>query len=363
MFKFRRLQSWLPTGGLSTYFLPTNDVRHHARRLMPRKFEGLEATMLLFCGGYGLLVSVLILQVALQPMLLSLALLALGLLRWYRPARSKLQWSVDALFAVVILAGLFSDSRTGGGAGPYLFLILLLAMTFPLLMEASNAILFTGLLLTVYFAFGRGAAWSVSPTLFALRGVLVVGMCLMSARFGMVLRQAEDSVEQMRCDLESGAYNEHGWLHYGQRALGRCWQQDKPLSLAYLSMPPDWTHQITEAKGFVSPHPQELRQLRAQALSEIANSLTMVLPSDSIVGRDSNGDWVLVMPSYNNKEALQRLERSLGRPLQISFGPHQDEMFVSCIPCVVQAQERESLQDLHARAADIWNRGVLSGAV
>jgi hypothetical protein len=363
MFKFRHLQSWLPTGGLSTQFPHTNDLRHHAQRLMPRKFEGLEAAMLLFCGSYGFLVSVLILQAALQPMLLSFALVALGLLRWRRPARSKLQWSVDALFAVVILAGLFSDSRTGGGAGPYLFLVLLLAVTFPLLMEASNAILFTGLLLTVYFAFGRGAAWSVPPTLFALRGVLVAGMCLLSARFGMVLRRAEDSVEQMRCDLESGAYNEHGWLHYGHRALRECIAQAKPLSLVYLSMPPDWTRQIIETKRMFNVNPQALRQLRAQALSEIAQNITMALSSRCIVGRDANGDWVLLMPGYTSKLALQRLEMNFGRPLQINFGPRSDEMFVSFMPCVVQVEVQENLQDTHTRAADIWNRGVHSGAI
>jgi hypothetical protein len=363
MFNFRLIQSWLPTGGLSAHLPFANAVGQHALRLMPRKFEGLEAAMLLFCGGYGSLVAVLLLKSALLPLLLSLSLMALGAMRWHRPARSKLQWSVDALLVVIVVAALFSDSRTGGGAGPYLFLVLLFAMTFPLLMDTTPAILFTALLLAVYFAFGHSTAWSVSPVLFVLRGVLVAGMCLLSVSFGRVLRQSEDTVEQMRRDIESGAYNEHGWQHHGKRALQQCWLQGKPLSLVYLSMPPDWTHQIIEAKGFVSPHPHELRQLRAQGLSEIAQSLTMALPSNCLVGRDANGDWVLVMPGMSSKEVLLHLERRFGRPLQINFGPHKNEMFVSIMPCVVQAKEQESLPDLHFRAADIWSRGVHSGAV
>ncbi len=319
--------------------------------------------MLLFCGGYGALVAVLLLQAAIWPLLLCLGLMALGALRWRYPVRSKLQWSIDALFAVVVVTALFADPRTGAGAGPYLFLVLLFAITFPLLMESSTAVLFSALLLTVYFSMGRSANWPVPPILFALRGVLIAGMCALSTSFGLVLRRSEQTVEQLRSDLDSGAYNEHGWLRYGEPLLKHCRLQGKPISMAYLSMPPDWSAQITEAKGFVSPHPQELRILRAQALQEIAQRLTLMLPVNCLVARDANGDWMLLLPGMNNKEALQRLERGFGRPLQIDFGPRQDEMFVSFMPCVVQALEGESLPDMHARAADIWHRGVLTGAV
>jgi GGDEF domain-containing protein len=363
MLKFSSIQSWLPTGGLSTHFAHTDAPRQHLRGLMPRKFDGLESAMLLFCGSYGALVALLLLQAALLPLLMCLALMCLGLLRWRWPARSKLQWAMDAVLAVGIMAVLFTDSRTGGGSGPYLFLILLFAVTFPLLMEASNVVLFASMLLVVYFTFGRSAAWGVPSMLFALRGLLIAGLCFLSARFGVVLRRSEAGAEQMRRDLDSGAFNEHGWLHYGQKALRQCRLQNKPLSLAYLSMPPDWAQQIVEAKGFVSPHPQQLRQLRMQALGEIAQSLMLALPSDCLVGRDTGGDWLLIMPGMSNKEALQRLEQRFGRPFQINFGPRSDEMFVSFAPCVVQVQEGEGLQDLHARAADIWSRGVLSGAV
>jgi hypothetical protein len=363
MLNFRFIQSWLPTGGLETHSPHPFASLDHAQRLMPRRFERLEATMLLFCGGYGALVAALLLKAALWPLLLCLGLMALGALRWRYPARSKLQWSLDALLAVIAIAALFADSRTGAGAGPYLFMVLLFAITFPLLMESSTAILFGALLLTVYFSMGRSATWPVQPTLFALRGVLVAGLCALSTSFGLVLRRNEQTVEHLRRDLDSSAYNEHGWLRYGEPLLKRCWLQGKPISMAYLNMPPDWCAQITEAKGFVNPHPQELRRLRAQALQEIAQRLTLVLPVNCLVARDANGDWMLLLPGMDNKEALQRLERSFGRPLQVDFGPRQDEMFVSFVPCVVQALEGESLGDMHARAADIWNRGVLSGAV
>jgi uncharacterized membrane protein len=330
---------------------------------MPRKFENLESTMLLFSGGYGVLVAILLLQFALWPLLLSLVLMAMGVYRRRKPARSKRQWLIDAWMTILIVAALFADSSTGGGAGPYLFLILLLAMCFPMLMETKSMLLFAALLLTVYFAFGSGSAWKVSPMLFALRGVLIAGFCLLAARFGKVLRQSEDSVELLRRDVESGAYNEHGWLRYGTQALRSCRAGGQALSLSFMSMPHDWTDQIMQARRFVSARPQELRKLRAKALSEMTQQLMANLPSNSLVGRDARGNWVLVMPGFSSQECLKYLDRQFGRPMQINFGPRIDEMFVAFTACVVQAQDHETLHDLHARAEDIWNRGVQSGAV
>ncbi len=363
MFKFLRIQSWLPTGGFAQGKYVLKSSPQYTHPLIPRKFQGLEASMLLFCGGYGVLVAALLLQAAVLPTLLSLSLVVLGMVRLRYPVRSKLQWSIDSLLALVVVAALFADSRTGGSSGPYLFLLLLLAMTFPLLMETSTAVLFAGLLLTIYFASGDNANWAVSPMFFVLRGLLVAGISLVAMRFGTVLRSSEETVEQLRRDIDSEAYNEHGLQRYGEPALRQCRLQGKAFSLVYLSMPPDWAQQIIEAKGFVSPHPRQLRQLRAQALQEIAHSLTRALPSHALIGRDANGDWLLLLPSLGSKEALLKVERAFGRPLQINFGPRQHEMFVSFMPCVVQAQEGESLLDMHARAADIWNRGILSGAV
>ncbi len=330
---------------------------------MPRRFEALEAGILLFGGGYGLLVTLLLLKAALVPALLCAALMALGVIRWRYPARSARQWSMDALVALAVAAALFADPRTGGGAGPFLFLLLLFAVSFPLLMGSNMAIVFSTLLLIVYFAFGQQPGWPISPTLFGLRGVLLLGFCALSASFGAVLRRSEQTVEQLRRDLESGAWNEHGLRRYGQPLLRHCQSAGKPFCMAYLNMPMDWTQQILEAKHFVNPHPLEMRQLRSQALSEMAHTLSTQLSSDCLVGRDAQGDWVILMPGQTSQQALAELERAFGRPIQINFGPRTDEMFVSMMPCMVQAQVGEGLLHLHARATDIWHRGVMSGAV
>lgn len=363
MYIFKQVAAWLPTRGMSTNFPQLSASHSHALLLIPRRFEAIEAANLIFCGVYGFLVAVFLLKSALLPMVLSGALLAFGALRWRYPVRSKLQWVIDALIVLAVVACLFMDRRTDGGAGPYLFLLLLSAMMFPLLMDFSRALSYGALLLVVYFVVGRETAWNALPAQYVLRGVLIAGVCVLATGFGHILQRSEESLDQLRRDLESGAYNEHGLLRYGKPALLHCQQQGKPLSMAYLNMPLDWAQQIIEAKHFVNPRPIELRQLRSQALAEMFESLCMALPANCLVGRDAQGEWVIVMPGISSQEALLMLESSFGRPLQINFGPRDDEMFVSMMPCVVEAQKGESLLHMHARATDIWNRGVISGAV
>lgn len=363
MIKIPLLQPWLPTGGFPSDLPNALASQRDAQQLMPRRFEALEAGILLFGGGYGLLVTLLLLKAALVPALLCAALMALGVIRWRHPVRSARQWSMDALIALALAAALFADPRTGGGAGPFLFLLLLFAVSFPLLMKTRMAIVFAALLLTVYFASGQQPGWPISPALFGLRGALLLGFCALSASFGAVLQRSEQTVDELRHDLESGAFNEHGLRRYGQPLLSHCQSAGKPFCMAYLNMPLDWTQQIIEARHFVNPHPLEMRKLRAQALSEMLHTLNTQLSADCLVGRDAQGDWVILMPGQTSEQALLDLERAFGRPLQINFGPRMDEMFVSMMPCVVQAQEGERLLHLHARATDIWHRGVMSGAV
>jgi GGDEF domain-containing protein len=365
MFSNHRFKSWLPTGGVSGPFSGFATSHAHKQRWLWRRFHGLESAVLLFCGAYGLLVAMLLLPGVWHVGAMSVLLMVFGVLRLRWPSRSKLAWSADALLALGVLMLIFMEPRTGAGSGPYLFLLILFAITFPLFMEGSHALLYASLLLVVYFAFGRGQsnATQVSVMLFAVRGVLISGLALLSARFGWVLRQHEASSDQMRRDLDSGTYNEHGWLYFGQKALQRCQRANLPFTLAYLNMPPDWVQQIVEARGFKSPRPAHLRQLRVQALHEMAQHLTDAVAADCYIGRDTCGDWLILMPEQTNQQALQGLELHLGRPAQINFGPRRDDMFVSLYPCVVQAEPNESLQDLHARAVDIWQRGVQSGAV
>ncbi len=70
---------------------------------------------------------------------------------------------------------------------------------------------------------------------------------------------------------------------------------------------------------------------------------------------------VLWMDSH---AVLNRLELAFGCPAQLPFGPRSQEMFVSLTPCAVASRgSRDTVELMHARAQDIWLRGVRTGAV
>jgi hypothetical protein len=57
-------------------------------QFLPRKFEALEVWLLLFCGGYGLLVSVVVVGGARDAALACVFMLCMAVWRRFHPARN-----------------------------------------------------------------------------------------------------------------------------------------------------------------------------------------------------------------------------------------------------------------------------------
>ncbi len=332
--------------------------------LVPRKFESLEVWLLMFCGVYGLLVTALALHGAREIMLACIGLIGMAVWRRYHPARNQTQWAAGAAVVLLIVAWIYVAPRSGGSTGPFFYLLLLMAVAYPLLMDTVLLIGFMVFLLAVYFATGWQRSESMSVEVFVLRGILLAGMCVLSGRFGVVLRQAELSVDRMRRDMASLAYNEHGLARYGARLLRLCAQEAKPCTLVLLPLPPNW-HDPIDVSGRGSDFSAKYSlQLQNQALRDMALQLSSVLPADAVVSRNAQGDWVVLVPWLERLPVVHVLEAAFGRPVQLSFGPRQQEMFVAITPCAVVSEgESDSLEKMVARAQDIWLRGVRTGAV
>ncbi len=332
--------------------------------LVPRKFESLEVWLLLFCGVYGMLVATIVLQGARETMLACVGLICMAVWRRYHPARNQTQWALGALAVLVIVSFIYIDPRSGGSIGPFMFLLIILALCYPLLMDTNVVVAFTVGLLAIYFATGWHKTGAVSQELFVLRGVMLMGMCALSGRFGLVLRRSEQRIDTLRRDLASLAYNEHGLARYGARLLHTCAAEMQPCTLVLMPLPKDW-HDVMDVSGRGSDYSAaQSNKLQNQALREMAKHLTLALPNASVVSRNAQGDWVALVPWLDQQAALNLLEGHFGRPLQLPFGPRSDEMFVAITPCaVVSNGSEDSLEKMLARAQDIWLRGVRTGAV
>jgi hypothetical protein len=315
-------------------------------------------------GIYGLLVAALVTRGSRDIVFACVGLLCMAAWRRSHPARNQGQWMLGALVALVMVGWVYADPRSGGSSGPFLYLLVLMAMAYPLLLDASRVWLFATCLLVVYGLAGWNKNPAVSPELFVLRGVLIAGICMVSARFGMVLRQAEHAVEALRHDKASLAYNEHGLARYGARLLNTCHQENQPCTLVLLTMPQEWyapVHLGGHSSEYSATHSPKVQ---IEALRDMVHNLAAVLPHDALVTRSQQGDWVLLVPWLDRPAAINVLESAFGRPLQLPFGPRNEEMFVVLTPCAVASTGRsDSVEQMLSRAHDIWQRGVRTGAV
>jgi hypothetical protein len=361
MLSWLKLNMWHATQPSPEY---AGSIEQRALKyLVPRKFESLEVWLLLFCGAYGLLVA-LTMRGSRDSMLACVVLMCLAIWRRFHPARNQVQWALGAAVALLIVGWIYADPSSGGSTGPFLFLLLLMSITYPLLMDGPSVGVFAVATLALYFVSGWQHRGALSQELFVLRGVLIAGMCAFSGRFGMVLRQAEFSVDRLRRDIASLAYNEHGLARYGARLLYTCALDAQPCTLVLLPMPRNW-HDAIDVSGHGSDYSAtHSLLLQNKALRDMALHLTLALPAEAVVSRNAQGDWVVLVPWLDSPAVLNILEAAFGRPVQLPFGPRNQEMFVALTPCaVVSSGSNDSLEKMVARAQDIWLRGVRTGAV
>jgi hypothetical protein len=267
--------------------------------LVPRKFETLEVWLLVFCGLYGLLVTAVVTHSSGTTFAACAALLAMAAWRYYRPARTQRQWMLGAFVALAVVGSIYADPSSQGSVGPYLYLLLLMAVCYPLLMNSSFAVVYTVCVLLLYFFAGQHRLGGVSKDLFLLRAVLLVGLCGLSARFGVVMRQVEHSIERLRHDIASLAYNEHGLARYGGRLLTKCHHAGQPCSLVLLCMPHEWFSPLHMGGNSSEYSAHHSPKVQIQALRDMAHSLSKALPRDALVARSQQGGKMLLADRCN----------------------------------------------------------------
>ena len=354
---FKRFSPLGPSSAFASTLLPQPPAE--MLRLLPRSFDSLEVWLLVFCGVYGLLVSTFILPGAGELKLMCIGFMLLAVIKRLKPARTKSQWLWGAAAALSLAALIYLDPNSGGSSGPFLYLMILLAMGYPLLMELPAASVFGLVLVGIYFLGLARSGYAAPRELLLLRGVLLVGITFLSSRIGAVLRGSEEIMDAMRRDSQSLAYNEHGLAYYGSRLIRSCTFNNSPCTLVLLRMPMDWTQDVMSGVDAV-----QKKDIHTLALQDIAANIAQLAPQGSLLARTAELDWALVVPGMTSNEAVSHLVSRFGRPLQIPYGLKEDEWFVAITPCAVQmSDEYRSLAQLLVRAQQVWERGFNTGAV
>jgi hypothetical protein len=344
--------------------------------LMPRYLRELETWLLVFCGLYGLLVSRAVTHNT-QLLVLCTGFLGLGLLRWLSPSVTARNWLVGAFATLGLAAVIYLHPASGGISGPYLFLLILVAMAYPMAMSEASALGFGAVLLAVYL----GSAWlkpsAIKPELMLARAVLLAGICTLSALFGRTLRRSQSLFEALLRDTQTGVLNEQGLNFYGQRMIDRARAKGQSVSLALLRVPNGWLPAEISSRwdvliaanhsGQVSEDAQErqaAQDMLSSALQDMAQQLIQAMGSRCLIARMRNGDWVLMAPNSTRKKLLDVLVARFGHPLQVPFGPSKDELFVPITPCVVELDpSNPHIDAMLTYAYTLWQRSERVGTV
>ena len=223
---FKRFSPFKPSGGFASTLLTQPPAE--MLRLLPRSFDSLEVWLLIFCGVYGFLVSVLVLPGSGELKLMCIGFMLLAVIKRVKPARTKNQWLWGAAVPLLLSTLIYIDPNSGGSSGPFLYLMLLLAMGYPLLMELPAASVFGLVLVGIYYLGLSRHGFAVPQELTLLRGVLLSGVTFLSSRLGAVLRRSEEMMDAMRRDNQSLAYKEHGLAYYGSRLIRSCKLKNTP---------------------------------------------------------------------------------------------------------------------------------------
>jgi hypothetical protein len=347
--------------------------------LMPRYLRQLETWLLMFCGFYGLLVSRAVTH-STQLLVLCAGFLALGLLRWLSPAVTARHWVLGAFATLGLAAVIYLHPASGGISGPYLFLLILMAMAYPMAMSEATALGFGGVLLAVYF----GSAWlkpsAIRPELVLARAVLLTGICTLSALFGRNLRRSQWLFESLLRDTKSGVFNEQGLNFYGQRMIDRASAKGQPIALALLRVPNGWLPAEMNSRWDLliaakhSDEPSEDAQdqrerntanrMLTRALQDMAQQLIAAVGSRCLIARMRNGDWVLMAMNTTRKKLLNTLVSRFGHPLQVPFGQPKDDLFVPITPCVAEVDPANPhMEATLAYVYSLWQRSEHAGTV
>ena len=354
---FNRFFPSKPSGAFANTVLPQPPAE--MLRLLPRSFDSLEVWLLVFCGVYGLLVSTFIVPGAGELKLMCIGFMLLAVIKRLKPARTKSQWLWGAAAALSLSALIYLDPNSGGSSGPFFYLLILIAMGYPLLMELPAVSLFGLVLVGIYYLGLSRHNYAATRELVLLRGTLLAGITFLSSRLGAVLRGSEEIMDAMRRDSQSLAYNEHGLAYYGSQMIRSCKLNSNPCTMLLLRMPMDWTQDVMSGVDA-----EQKKDIHTLSLQDIAAQITQLAPQGSLLARASELDWVLLVPGMTSNEAVNHLVSHFGRPLQIPYGLKEDEWFVAITPCAVQMNdEYRSLAQLLVRAQQVWERGFNTGAV
>jgi GGDEF domain-containing protein len=235
-----------------------------------------------------------------------------------RPARQ--QWEMAgrgiALIAGAYLLHTQTAAEVGGPGGPFFFWLSITCLYYAFMLKPAWGACVVAFAL-VEFAVGSLQAPDASPAteLMAQGGFLAIFPLLLAMKFGAVMRQPDETLENGRIDCSTALYNLAGFTAHGDEMLADCTRDARPLSVAVFDCA-----DLLEVRAIYG------NRMARKLADCIVSKLSDLSVDCGLAARTGPAEFSVVLPGMGRERALAAIHRVLGNPLRIEMDSEDSEI-------------------------------------
>jgi len=257
-----------------------------------------------------------------------------------RPARhqSEMAWRGLALIAGAYVLHTQTAAGIGGPGGLFFFWLSITCLYYAFMLKpawGAGVVAFA----VIEFAVASLQAPEAAPAaeLMAQGGFLAIFPLLLAMKFGAVMRQPDETLENARIDSSTGLYNRAGFAAHGDEMLADCQRDGRPLTVAVFDCA-----DLMEVRAIYGN--RTARKLAAR----IARKLSALSVDCGLAARTGPAEFSVVLPGMSREKALAAIHRVLGNPGRIELDAgHSEVVLVPGFLVETAGADTESVEELH----------------
>lgn len=168
-------------------------------------------------------------------------------------------------------------------------------------------------------------------------GFLAIFPLLLAMKFGAMMRQPDQALEEGRIDGSTTLYNKAGLMAHGAELLAACRRERRPLSVAVFDCA-----DLLEVRSIYGS------RISRKLMAHMARKFAAIAAERGIAARTGPAQFTVLLPGLGRDKAMQAIQRVLGSPSRIEFDAGDSEIVLVPEYLVESAgADAGSLEDLY----------------
>jgi diguanylate cyclase (GGDEF)-like protein len=234
------------------------------------------------------------------------------------PARHQAEMALRGVALVLgaLVLHTYAAPEAGGPQGPFFFWLSITCLYYAFMLKPAWSAGVVACALVEFIATTLLAHPQVSlADLAATAGFLAVFPLLLAVRFGAIMRQPDQALEEGRVDRVTGLYNQEGLEAHGNELLASCRRDHRPVSMAVFDC-----SDLLEVRSIYGSRTS--RKLIARVVRKIAAAAG----ERGLAARTGPTQFTLVLPGMGRDKALAAIHKVMGSPSRIEFDAGDSEI-------------------------------------